>query len=885
VVKGLRIILALIWLTTSMAGVAFAQGAAQRGRLLITVADPSGAIVADATVAIVGLDSATKAASIAPAKTDQKGVATFDGLLLGRYGVRAEFPGFELGLLQDVRLNRGDNKHVVVLPLKGFSESVSVQQDRQEAASSRPSLGSAMTREQLDALSDDPDEMRRQLDELAGPDATIRVDSFEGQQLPPKSQIKSIHITRDQYAAENHYIGGLFIDIITQPGVGPMRGNGNMLFNSSALNGRTEFTPEKGPEMNRNFGFGMGGTLVPRKLDISANVFGTDNYTTPSTYYNSGSGTRAETLDIRRPVQNMNVGTSLNWAVTPDQTIRIGANVGGGRQRNLGVGDFEQLDHAYSTDNRNYGLLFQEAGPLGRRFFTNTRMRVSGSKSSSQSAVESPTIVVNEAFTTGGAQRTGETKTTGLALQSDLDYVRGINSWRGGIQVEGSWYHSDDTSNYLGTYTFTNLENFEAGRPTFFTKRVGDPTIDYSNVQIGAYVQDDIRVSKSLVLSPGLRYEVQTHLTERNAWAPRFGFTWSPFKSGKTSIRGGGGMSYDWLSTGTYAQTLRLDGFHQLDLTITDPDYPDPGDVGTISATNRYLLGSDYVMPRNLGLVLGVDQTITPRVRVSASYTARRITRVARGRNLNAPLDGIRPDPSFLNVIETVSDAAARNQDLSINGSLSFVAPSPAVNQQKFNWKRMSVNGGYGYLHDRNNSDGPFSVPASGTLDTEWGPRIGSFTHRLNIGINSTQIKNVNYGVSVGAYNGTAYNITTGVDGNGDFFFNDRPEGTARNSARTPQWYSSWSARFAYNFMFGKARSSMPQGIMITGGGAGGAFTVGAAPPPTSRYRMSIAVLANNLTNRSNYSGYSGVLASPFYGRATNSGAPRRIQVQMSFGF
>ena len=33
----------------------------------------------------------------------------------------------------------------------------------------------------------------------------------------------AIHITRDAFAAENHYAGGLFIDIITQPGIGPLR--------------------------------------------------------------------------------------------------------------------------------------------------------------------------------------------------------------------------------------------------------------------------------------------------------------------------------------------------------------------------------------------------------------------------------------------------------------------------------------------------------------------------------------------------------------------------------------------------------------------------------------------------------------------------------------
>ena len=82
---------------------------------------------------------------------------------------------------------------------------MTVGRDPQTTASDRGStFGTALTREQIEALSDDPDEMARQLQDMAGPGATMRVDSFEGAQLPPKAQIKAIHITRDTFAAENH---------------------------------------------------------------------------------------------------------------------------------------------------------------------------------------------------------------------------------------------------------------------------------------------------------------------------------------------------------------------------------------------------------------------------------------------------------------------------------------------------------------------------------------------------------------------------------------------------------------------------------------------------------------------------------------------------------
>ena len=70
------------------------------------------------------------------------------------------------------------------------------------------------------------------------------------------------------------------------------------------------------------------------------------------------------------------------------------------------------------------------------------------------------------------------------------------------------------------------------------------------------------------MLSAGLRYEAQTHLGDNINLSPRASFTWSPFKSGSTTFRVGGGIFYDWYETGLYEQTLRVDGVHQQDMII-----------------------------------------------------------------------------------------------------------------------------------------------------------------------------------------------------------------------------------------------------------------------------------------------------------------------------
>src|SRR6185436_14881309 len=171
---------------------AFGQAQAPRdGRVLITVVDPSGAIVAGATVNVVGLDDAAKAAGVKPGKTSEKGTIQFEGLPPGRYSFQAEFLGFDFGLLRDVRVRSGDNKHVIILPLKKMQDAVTVSTDRQAAAADRGRMtfGSSLTPDEIQALSDDPVEFKRQLQELAGPDAIFRVDSFEGAELPLKAQI------------------------------------------------------------------------------------------------------------------------------------------------------------------------------------------------------------------------------------------------------------------------------------------------------------------------------------------------------------------------------------------------------------------------------------------------------------------------------------------------------------------------------------------------------------------------------------------------------------------------------------------------------------------------------------------------------------------------
>ena len=886
--RRVRVALAAIVLQLPLAvSPAFAQ-APRTARLVVTVADPSGAIIPDAPVTTVGLDDATKAVAVPVVKTTAAGTATLEGLAPGRYSIQAEFPGFQPGFLKDVRLRPGDNKQLVILPLQRMETEVTVGRDAQMTASDRrDTFGSAMTREQIEALSDDPDEMAKQLQDMAGPDAVLRIDSFEGGKLPPKSQIKAIHITRDAFAAENHYAGGLFIDIITQPGVGPLRGGANYRMRDAALNARNPFTSRKAAERSQNYGLNLGGSLLKNKSSFALYVSGTQSYDQPALNVQTSRGEVSETLPVRRPRDSMFVNGQVDYALTKDQTLRLMFYRDAFSTRNQGIGGYDRLERAYASEESYSNLRLQEAGPLGRRFFINTRLELNVATTKSRSEVEAVTVRVSESENLGGAQVAGGKTNRLMNLASDLDYVRGIHSVRGGIVLNGGRYQSNESSNYLGTYVFESVDDFNAGRARSYTQRIGDPNILYWNLQAAVYLQDDIRVSKTLTLSPGLRYEVQTHLNDLANFGPRFGFTWAPFKSGKTTLRASAGIFYDWLPAGTYEQSLRVDGFHQQEVNVANPPYPKPDSTGgVIPPTNRYLLDDDLPMARNARVSAGIEQRLTPRVRIGGTYSHTRGAGLLRGSNLNAPIDGLRPDPSFGNIVEVVPDARSVTDALSTNFGIQLSTPSPALAKALFNWRRGSLNGGYTIGRTRNDTEGAFSIPATGDLVDEWGPSGQDVRHRLNAGIQSQALRNLNVFLSIFATSGSPYTIRTGRDENFDQVFNDRPEGIGRNTERGAAQFNV-SGNFNYTVPIGKRKTPPPPGIMITGDRGGGGLTVTQAPQLTDapKYRLTFNLSIQNLINRTNFGGYNGTMTSSFFLRPTAANQPRKIDFGMGINF
>lgn len=235
---------------------------------------------------------------------------------------------------------------------------------------------------------------------------------------------------------------------------------------------------------------------------------------------------------------------------------------------------------------------------------------------------------------------------------------------------------------------------------------------------------------KGLTLSPGLRYSYQTRVSDLAAFEPHFGMTWAPFPSGRTTLRASAGIFHGWLDPGIWWQTVRSDSQHQRDIIISNPSYPDPGTAEAIPVANTYRLG-DYKLNQNYRYSAGIDQRFSPRAGVNLLYNYYNQSQLPRGTNLT--------------------------------GRQRRTPGSVVRRHYLDNWRRLALNGSYAYIRARRNALGPFDVPASGTLDTEWGRGPADNPYRVNVAVTSTQLRNLAVNLSVNAADGQPYMLMTGV--------------------------------------------------------------------------------------------------------------------------
>jgi hypothetical protein len=119
------------------------------------------------------------------------------------------------------------------------------------------------------------------------------------------------------------------------------------------------------------------------------------------------------------------------------------------------------------------------------------------------------------------------------------------------------------------------VQSYGAGLPGDFVQGIGSPSDSFKNIPIGVFWQDSWRVSPTVTLNYGLRYDVEIPpkftppqglalpaynllglqkgiQTDKNNIQPRIGIAWDPSGSGKTVVRASYGLFYDHPLLGLY---------------------------------------------------------------------------------------------------------------------------------------------------------------------------------------------------------------------------------------------------------------------------------------------------------------------------------------------
>jgi Carboxypeptidase regulatory-like domain len=185
-----------------------------------------------------------------------------------------------------------------------------------------------------------------------------------------------------------------------------------------------------------------------------------------------------------------------------------------------------------------------------------------------------PTSAITGLFTIGGSSNFPQGRVQDSYQFSDIfTLTRGHHNFKIGADVRRIVLDNDAAFNSKGSYTFDNLQAYMNNTASTFTQALNVSSFKAKQWQTFLFAQDDVHVTSDLVVNLGLRYEITTVplgffgatdaeslaaqvpppvKQDKNNWAPRVGFNWSPRSSGflgdgKTVFRGGYGITYDVL--------------------------------------------------------------------------------------------------------------------------------------------------------------------------------------------------------------------------------------------------------------------------------------------------------------------------------------------------
>src|ERR1700719_1165789 len=429
------------------------------GTLRGQVIDPSGSTVSGAAVLLTAPNG-----NSVDSVTNKDGSYEVTGLAPGTYTVKVVAEGFGLFTAQNIQVKAGQTQTLkIALTLEEQKLEIHVEDSpTQLDVDPENNAGAIILKDKdLEALSDDPDELQQELQALAGPSAgpnggQIYIDGFTGGQLPPKASIREIRINQNPFSAEYDKLGYGRIEILTKPGTDQFHGQLYFSGTSSAFNSKSPFVQTQPGYETTQFSGNVGGPLS-KKASFFFNVERRD--------INDSSVIDAKTLDsnfnpvtlseaVTNPRKRTNLSPRLDYQLAANNTLTARYQFYRESETNDGVGQFSLPSQGYNVTNTEQTLQISDWQIFGAKIVNETRFQYirDGNNQNAQSPL--PTIGVPGAFTTGGnSQGTIIDNQDHYELQNYTSMVLGAHFLKFGGRVRDIRDSGNSTSNFNGTYT------------------------------------------------------------------------------------------------------------------------------------------------------------------------------------------------------------------------------------------------------------------------------------------------------------------------------------------------------------------------------------------------------------------------------------------------
>ncbi len=637
------------------------------------ITDPTGALIPGAQVAV------TTAAgnSVGNATADAAGGYQLHGLPAGSYVVQATFQGFAPFVSAPIQLSAGQIKNVdIKMAIEAADVQVVVTDDSGPTVSTDAGANASamvLKGDDLNALSDDPDELSSELTALAGPSAgpnggQIYIDGFTGGELPPKSAIREIRINQNPFSAEYDRLGYGRIEILTKPGTDKLRGRAFVQGNDNDFNTGNPFTKVLPAYHSVLYNGSLGGALSKSAswfFSVEQRNNQNDSIYTAQTAVLSGGSYTPQTLSgsLFTPATHTNISPRIDLQLGQKNTLTLRYqffrnNVTG----SLGGGGGNTSLPSVATNSSEIEHTFQlsDSQIVNDHIVNETRFQYLRDISSVSPHSALPEISVPGSVVTGGSTSQHENDHTDhFELQNVTTMTLGPQAIKFGTRVRDN-HDADSTDTYFnGAFSFPTVLDY-VGALNLLATGTACPTPDdcgtvnapnkltyYQGAQnaqgnvfdAAVFFQDDWKVNKYLTLSGGVRWESQNHISDHDDWGPRAAFAYGldGHKNGKTTktvLRGGYGFFFDRLSIGSLMSAERYDGKpgSQQQIEITNPTCFDPTSLSvalaqpgtncapTAGTQQVDAIASRYHSPTHEQLGISLERQATKGATVTLTY-------------------------------------------------------------------------------------------------------------------------------------------------------------------------------------------------------------------------------------------------------------------------